>query len=237
MSEKPMAESSEQTTPAWVLAACSEDADRSQLNIPHSVPFRGETWTVGTNGHIMALVKRDLGLPPSTMNWAKVLQAPAVPPLDLDMAALRDWAGCAPVGQACRHCMDARRIACHTCHGEGHTEHECSCGDLHDAECETCCGEKYIDCPRCSPGQYDSKERVRLFNGIFNRTLLRRVLRDFPVAGERFAHGTWRQADDRQVGWIEAVDGGWIIGIMPLDPDTTLLPPDAPFFPSSAVTA
>jgi len=231
-----MAESSEKTIPAWVLAACSED-DYHDLNRAHSVQFQSETWTAGTNGHIMALVKADLGLPPSTMNWAKVLQAPAVPPLDLDMGALREFAACGPIGQVCAGCKGMRKVPCHACHGQGHAEHECSCGDLHDAECETCHGTKHVACVLCSPDQFGSKERARLFNGIFNKALLRRVLHDFPVTDERFARATWRQAGPRTAGWIEAVDGSWIIGIMPLDPDTALLPHDAPVFPSSAVTA
>ena len=232
-----MAESSEQKVPAWILSACSEEVDRPKLNTPHTVIYRDQTWTAGTNGHVMALVREDLGLPDSSLDWLKVLQVPNAEPIELDMAALRDWAGCPPVGQACTHCMDARKVPCRACSGQGHSEHECSCGDLHDAECETCYGKRTIACVLCSPDQFGEKERVRMFGGIFNKTLLRRVLNNFPADDERFARATWRQADARHVGWIEAIDGSWIIGLMPLDPGSTILPKGAPSFPSSAVTA
>jgi hypothetical protein len=74
-----------------------------------------------------------------------------------------------------------------------------------------------------------------VFGGIFNRTLLRRVLQPLPVKEERFACATWRQADPCHVGWIEGIDGSWIIGVMPLNPDTTKLSAAAPAFPSPEV--
>ncbi len=159
----------------------------------YDTPFRldidGEPWACATNGYALLAVRRDEPLRPATDEQSRAIHSllVKVPDRETTIAALRAWAGPAPVAVV---------YPCPRCHGE--REHVCpSC--LQDTECQ--------ECDDGTLTRWDREAEEGIVGGCpFDRTLVARYLAPVPECPV-----SWRVADRmllmRGDGWLCAVMG------------------------------
>jgi len=194
------------------------DGSRKNFGYPmrNAVAF-GEQWTIVTNGYVLIFVPN--GHANAEISAAAqdslnlLLQSwPSGEAHELSLAELK--AACGAESEVCAHCH-GKPTACNECVG-GMVEHECSCGDVHDAPCERCGGKMEVECRECSP--YNSgftAERVQLFDGAeFSINLVRAAIRHFPNAPATYV----ASASATRLAPAAIIGDRWRVLIMPLRP-------------------
>jgi hypothetical protein len=221
-----------QPVPAWVREFCStDDTIRVALNAPFSIEYEGAPAIAATNGHKLLVLPGafDVDAPPSAPSNVAALVRDALsrPTRRVRLDVLREFCEVKPLGWPCASCDGAGTVTCGACDGTGEAEHECSCGDLHDAPCEVCDEDGKVRCVVCRGGNpcAFAIQPVDLGGVHFNRALLGDVVRALPGDGAV----TWHDGlytIEAHAGKAAALAGdGWVALVMPITRRTEP-PPD-----------
>lgn len=211
--------------PAFVLAARSKDPSRPKL----ADPFVFGSWTIATNGWILAAARGDFGVtagPPfDPKNIALLLNDDGYVAEPLDLAALQAWLGKDEVIPECEVCRGAGAIKCKSCNGFGLIDCECDCGHEHEADCEVCDGEGTNECPSCLPSAR-RRDYAVIFDTKFDRSVLRPVIQHLP-SGE----ATWSRHPTDKRKFVRITGGDeWLVIVMPVE-DYVTVPKGNAVFP------
>lgn len=214
--------------PEWLRAFCASPHSlvASKLSEPFTFVRSGQRLSCATDGHRLAVLSADLGLPE---------QGPDISPLltelrgglPFDVARFRAFL--APVFPdppvACEACNAEGLVECDECDGEGTTECECDCGNEHEAVCEACSGSGGVACGKCA-----QPSRVGLFRigrRFFNAALFDSLPPMFdtePVtfyaSGEPFKPIHLASASCRMVVMPMRADGRELVPESSLDSDS-----------------
>ena len=213
---------------------CSpSEAGRPSLATPYAIEWQGSTWTLGTDGTRMLLMRgafapaRDDAPDPVNV-IGPILEAAARWPVDL--AALAAFCGAPPEAKVCTACTSGR-IRCRECGGTGEVEHECSCGHEHTADCDACRGNGDVPCASCQGWRapFVGARRALIGESEFDRALVAASLVD---AERTSGFATFVSCGVEKMSAIVGDD--WVIVVMPVRPDSAFPAHSLPSFTFTA---
>jgi hypothetical protein len=203
------------SAPAWLSEFCSTSENRPALQTPFTYPSPDGVLTCATNGHriIMLSLGDDTGFAPAPDVMHAGL-AMALEPKVGPTVALEDFraflSARVPDQRMCQRCKGTGLIRCGTCGGSGGMECVCTCGDVHDTDCDNCEDGK-AGCPAC---RFDEGIVVKVGSYFYDARYFGRPME--ALAGERamFSEFSNRTAKDNLNQGIALIGDGWRLVVM-----------------------
>jgi len=191
----------------WMKLLCSRDEHRRNVAAPFLAEWRGETWTIATDGRCLLAVRGAHFPPrddaPKNINATILDQNVGQPFVEVNLAELRRWSG--PVelttAEACARCREHDPVGfydCENCRGSGECHH-CECKAEH--ECGACKGEGLLKCTPCHERLarigpvYVSRAQLSRLLARVDGDLARVTLPEAPAKGPRCGAVTVEGAD------------------------------------------
>lgn len=157
----------------WSWLTMILDPDRPQTSKLWTLPFDGEDVTIATDGRRLVMIPGAFGDSVPEEKTAETLRKALTPGENrsrIEWAALRDFVGTVEDPKDCKTCSGTGQSGkCDAC-DNGMVDCECSCGDLHEKECEECEGTGKPECPDCR--HLYEIDPIRIGAAPFNRRLL-----------------------------------------------------------------
>lgn len=202
---------------SWLSQLC--DPDRAPTRSVWTLTLNGEQWVAATNGRVLVATRGETGVVPDSAIAQRIpsliADAQKGAAVSVKWAQVRAFVGAPAVfAPICPTCNNVGHLGeCEECNGIGHTECECSCGDVHDKSCLECDGIGLERCPTCDLKQYPEIRKGWIGDSLFNLNLLAPVVFRLDADVVTMRHSPRPHGTESQV-LFESPE--WLMIVMPL---------------------